>query len=161
MSGRFILNEVDNFIFIQNTINKNNKLLLSISKINAEIYLLNEETSNQIYMNNHYSIYGIMGIINICSVPCLIVITKALDFTKGQNKILKIIEIKNIILNKNIDNQKKIDIETNFKIYAENIIYLPIFFSNDFDLSNPISKVIEEKNIFYLYNLIMLEPLLS
>ena len=46
MSGRFILNEVDNFIFIQNTINKNNKLLLSISKINAEIYLLNVETSN-------------------------------------------------------------------------------------------------------------------
>ena len=161
MSGRFILNEVDNFIFIQNTINKNNKLLLSISKINAEIYLLNEETSNQIYMNNHYSIYGIMGIINICSVPCLIVITKALDFTKGQNKILKIIEIKNIILNKNIDNQKKIDIETNFKIYSDNIIYLPIFFSNDFDLSNPISKVIEEKNNFYLYNLNMLEPLLS
>ena len=161
MSGIFILNEVDNFIFIQNTINKNNKLILSISKINAEIILLNEESSNQIYMNNHYSIYGIMGIVNICSVPCLIIITKALDFTKGYNKILKIIEIKHIILNKNIDNQKKIDIETNFKNYSENIIYLPIFFSNEFDLSNPNSKTTEEKNNFFLYNLNMLEPLLS
>ena len=44
MSGIFILNEVDNFIFIQNTINKNNKLILSISKINAKIILLNKES---------------------------------------------------------------------------------------------------------------------
>ena len=161
MSGTFILNEVDNFIFIKNTINKNNKLLLSISKKNADIFLLNEESSNQIFMNNHYSIYGIMGIINICSVPCLIVITKALDYTKGQNKILKIIEIKHLILNKDIDNKKKVDIETNFQIYSEQIIYLPIYFSTIFDLSNPIAKIKEEKTNFYLYNLNMLEPLLS
>ena len=126
MSGSFLINEDDNNIFIQST-NKD-KSILAISKIDAEIILLNEETSKEIYMNNHYSIYGIMGILNICSVPCLIIITKVLDFSKGQNEIFKIIEIKHIILKKDIEPQKKIDIENNFKIYSENIIYLPIFF---------------------------------
>ena len=74
-------------------------------------------------MNKHYSNYGIIKILNICSVHYLIVITKALDFKKKKNEIFKIVEIKNIILNKNIDDQKKIDIENNFKIYSENIIY--------------------------------------
>ncbi len=156
MSGSFLINEDDNNIFIQST-NKD-KSILAISKIDAEIILLNEETSKEIYMNNHYSIYGIMGILNICSVPCLIVITKVLDFSKGQNEIFKIIEIKHIILKKDIEPQKKIDIENNFKIYSENIIYLPIFFSNSFDMSNPYSKNEEEKNNLFLYNFDMLEP---
>ena len=156
MSGSFLINEDDNNIFIQST-NKD-KSILAISKIDAEIILLNEETSKEIYMNNHYSIYGIMGILNICSVPCLIVITKVLDFSKGQNEIFKIIEIKHIILKKDIEPQKKIDIENNFKIYSENIIYLPIFFSNSFDMSNPYSKNDEEKNNLFLYNFDMLEP---
>ena len=156
MSGSFLINEDDNNIFIQST-NKD-KSILAISKIDAEIILLNEETSKEIYMNNHYSIYGIMGILNICSVPCLIIITKVLDFSKGQNEIFKIIEIKHIILKKDIEPQKKIDIENNFKIYSENIIYLPIFFSNSFDMSNPYSKNEEEKNNLFLYNFDMLEP---
>ena len=156
MSGSFLINEDDNNIFIQST-NKD-KSILAISKIDAEIILLNEETSKEIYMNNHYSIYGIMGILNICSVPCLIIITKVLDFSKGQNEIFKIIEIKHIILKKDIEPQKKIDIENNFKIYSENIIYLPIFFSNSFDMSNPYSKNDEEKNNLFLYNFDMLEP---
>ncbi len=156
MSGSFLINEDDNNIFIQST-NKD-KSILAISKIDAEIILLNEETSKEIYMNNHYSIHGIMGILNICSVPCLIVITKVLDFSKGQNEIFKIIEIKHIILKKDIEPQKKIDIENNFKIYSENIIYLPIFFSNSFDMSNPYSKNEEEKNNLFLYNFDMLEP---
>ena len=156
MSGSFIVNENDYNIFIQNT--DKDKLIIAISKIDAEIILLNNETSKEIIMNNHYSIYGIMGILNICSVPCLIVITKALDFTKGKNEIFKIVEIKYIILNKNIDDQKKIDIENNFKIYSENINYSSIFFSNCFDLSNPYSKNKEEKNNLFLYNYDMLEP---
>ena len=156
MSGSFLINEDDNNIFIQST-NKD-KSILAISKIDAEIILLNEETSKEIYMNNHYSIYGIMGILNICSVPCLIIITKVLDFSKGQNEIFKIIEIKHIILKKDIEPQKKIDIENNFKIYSENIIYLPIFFSNSFDMSNPYSKNDEEKNNLFLYNFDLLEP---
>ena len=32
MSGSFIFNEVDDFIFIQNSINKNNKLLFQFQK---------------------------------------------------------------------------------------------------------------------------------
>ena len=43
--------EDENYIYIEN-LKLKNKLVLSISKINSEIILLNEQTSNLISLNN-------------------------------------------------------------------------------------------------------------
>ena len=131
--------EDENYIYIEN-LKLKNKLVLSISKINSEIILLNEQTSNLISLNNKKEIYGIMGIINISLIPCLIIISKVFDYTNGLGQIYKIEKLNYIILNKDYNNQKEIEIEENFKNYSNTIIQSSIFFSYILDLSNKDDK---------------------
>ena len=103
MSAIFALSEDENYIYIKNL---KIQLIISISKINAQIILLNEQTSKVILINNENLFYGIMGIINICSIPCLILIEKALYCTRKLEQFFIIKKLKYYILNK----------ETNIKI---------------------------------------------
>ena len=144
--------EDENYIYIEN-LKLKNKLVLSISKINSEIILLNEQTSNLISLNNKKEIYGIMGIINISLIPCLIIISKVFDYTNGLGQIYKIEKLNYIILNKDYNNQKEIEIEENFKNYSNTIIQSSIFFSYILDLSNKDDK--------YLYNYDMLNAFIE
>ena len=144
--------EDENYIYIEN-LKLKNKLVLSISKINSEIILLNEQTSNLISLNNKKEIYGIMGIINISLIPCLIIISKVFDYTNGLGQIYKIEKLNYIILNKEYNNQKEIEIEENFKNYSNTIIQSSIFFSYILDLSNKDDK--------YLYNYDMLNAFIE
>ena len=132
MSTIFALYEDENYIYIKNL--KIQKII-AISKINTEIILLNEETSKVIPINNNILFYGIMGIINICSIPCLILIEKALDCTETLKQIFKIEKINYILLNKEYNIKIKEEIEKKFKCFSQTIINSSIYFSNIIDLS--------------------------
>ena len=156
MSTIFALYEDENYIYIKNL--KIQKII-AISKINTEIILLNEETSKVIPINNNILFYGIMGIINICSIPCLILIEKALDCTETLKQIFKIEKINYILLNKEYNIKIKEEIEKKFKCFSQTIINSSIYFSNIIDLSKRNISInnMKQKNMDYLYNKDMLE----
>jgi hypothetical protein len=156
MSAIFALSEDENYIYIKNL---KIQLIISISKINAQIILLNEQTSKVILINNENLFYGIMGIINICSIPCLILIEKALDCTRKLEQFFIIKKLKYYILNKETNIKIKEEIEKKFNSFSQSIINSSIYFSNILDLStsqNSINNIIY-KDINYLYNVDMLQ----
>ena len=156
MSAIFALSEDENYIYIKNL---KIQLIISISKINAQIILLNEQTSKVILINNENLFYGIMGIINICSIPCLILIEKALDCTRKLEQFFIIKKLKYYILNKETNIKIKEEIEKKFNSFSQSIINSSIYFSNILDLStsqNSINNIIYN-DINYLYNVDMLQ----
>ena len=100
-----------------------------------------------------------MGIINICSIPCLILIEKALDCTETLKQIFKIEKINYILLNKEYNIKIKEEIEKKFKCFSQTIINSSIYFSNIIDLSKRNISInnMKQKNMDYLYNKDMLE----
>ena len=155
MSAIFALCEDENNIYIKNL---KIELIISISKINTEIILLNEQTSKIILFDQKKLFYGIMGIINICSIPCLILIEKVFDCTEKLEQLFKIIKLKYFILNKENNIKTQEEIEKQFNSFSQSIINSSIYFSNilDFSTSQNSSNNIRDQND-YLYNIDMLQ----